>query len=95
MTTTILGYSQTFQFPFDAGDFGGSLSAASLTLKAGGSGTVTLTVASTGGLTGDVTLSCTGMPALYCSFNPESLQLAPGGAQTAGDGHGHDYGVRR
>ena len=82
ITTTILGSSQTFQFPFSVGDFSGSLDKNSITMKPGGSGTVTLTITPAGGLTGNVTLSCGGASQLTCSFNPASVQLAQSGSQT-------------
>jgi hypothetical protein len=58
----ISGYSQTFQSPFNVGDISGNLSAGSITMKPQGSTTVSVTVIPTGGLTGDVSLSCTGPP---------------------------------
>jgi len=82
ITTTILGSSQTFQFPFSVGDFSGSLDKNSITMKPGDSGTVTLTITPAGGLTGNVTLSCGGTSQLTCSFNPASVQLAQSGSQT-------------
>jgi hypothetical protein len=82
ITTTVLGYPQTYQFPFNVGDFSGDLSATSLTLKPGGSSTVSLTVTPSGGLMGNVTFSCSGTSKLSCSFSPGTLQLATGGTQT-------------
>jgi len=57
-------------------DFSLNLSASSLTLTAGGSGTLTVNSAAVGGFNGQVTLSCTPSAGLTCSFSPS--MISPG-----------------
>lgn len=86
ITTTLLGFVQTFQFPFNVVDFSGSSSQSTLSLKPGGSGALAITVTPLGGFTGDVQLSCTSSAVnsalISCSFNPASVQLSSGSAQS-------------
>lgn len=80
---------------------GFALSASSLagTSAAGSSTSTTLTVTPSGGFTGSVSLSCSGLPAgASCNFNPASLSVTGGAlnstltlsttARTAAVGHG-------
>jgi sugar lactone lactonase YvrE len=51
-----------------------SLASNTLTVASGASGTMNLTISPTGGFTGDISLSCTNLPAYSsCSFNPASV----------------------
>jgi hypothetical protein len=62
-----------------------SFNPTSLTITAGQSGTLTLTLTPTGGYAGTVTFSCGSLPAhVSCSFAPQSLTIAAG-ATTATD----------
>ena len=61
-----------------------SASAGSGTVSAGQSATTTLTVTPSGGLTGAVALSCTGLPqGASCAFVPASVTLSGAAATTA------------
>jgi hypothetical protein len=57
--------------------------ATSLTVKAGQSASISLSVAGNAGFTGPITFSCTGLPAYAaCSFSPASLSLSGTAAGT-------------
>jgi hypothetical protein len=82
ITTTTLGFPQTFNFPFNVVDFSGSLNTTSVTMKPGGSASVTVTVTPAGGLTGSVQLSCFTSAPIACSFVPAAAQLGGGSGQS-------------
>ena len=63
------------------GGLTGSLAPASATIAAGGSSNFALTVNSTGGFSGQVTLACNGAPSgVTCTPNPPSVTLAANGS---------------
>jgi len=82
ISTTALGFPQTFQFPFNVVDFSGSLGSNSVSMKPGGTADVTVTVTPAGGITGSVLLSCSTSAPIACSFVPPGVQLAAGGTQS-------------
>jgi hypothetical protein len=62
---------------FAVADFHVTASPVALTISAGGSGTVNVSVVSTTGFNGSVDLSCSGLPATaQCSFAPALVSLA-------------------
>jgi hypothetical protein len=64
---------------FTVADFNVNASPGAITVGAGGSGTVNVSVVTTTGFNGSVDLSCTGLPAtLRCSFSPAIVSLASG-----------------
>jgi hypothetical protein len=66
-----------------AGDYSLSMSNSSLTVAAGASGTLTVTVTPTNGFKQLLGFACSGLPAGgNCSFNPQSLNLASGAVAT-------------
>lgn len=80
-------------------DFSLNLSAQSVTVTAGGSGTLTIGSAAVGGFNSSITLSCAPATGLTCSFNPNNI--TPGGSTASsmltisaaatppGGGYGH------
>jgi hypothetical protein len=63
------------------GGLTGSLAPASATIAAGGSSNFALTVNSTGGFSGQVTLACNGAPSgVTCTPSPASVTLAANGS---------------
>lgn len=67
-----------------APDFTMSSNPGSITLSAGQSGMVTLSIAANAGLSGNVSFACTGLPAeSACSFSPATLAASPGQTSSA------------
>jgi hypothetical protein len=63
--------------PFTVANFHVTVSPAAVTVAAGGSGPVNVSVVTTTGFTGSVDLSCTGLPVTAgCSFAPGAVSLA-------------------
>jgi len=84
-------------------DFSLSLSAPSLTVTPGGSGTVSIASAGVGGFNGQIALSCSAAAGLTCSFSPSTISpgsstasstLTVAAAATApGGGYGGPYAM--
>jgi len=72
-------------------DFGVSASTTSATVAAGQTASYTLSLASEGGFSGAVSLTCTGAPATAtCSLTPSSVTLAAAGATPVTVTRDHD-----
>jgi hypothetical protein len=72
-----------YQRPAPAPDFALAASADALTIKAGGSGSVMLTISPQNGFDSAVSFSCAGLPAgTSCSFSPSSVTPAGGAVTT-------------
>jgi hypothetical protein len=65
-------------------DFSLSLSAQSLSVPRGGSGSLTVSASSSGGFNSPISLSCSGVPAgLNCSFSPATITPGSSAAQAS------------
>ncbi len=70
--------------PLTASDFSLAISPASASTQAGGTATYTITVTPSGGFTGNVSLACSGAPALTnCSITPNPVAITGTNAVTA------------
>jgi hypothetical protein len=75
--------SGTVMITIIAPDFTIAANPQNLTIQAGQSGTVTLTLTPAGGYTGTVNLSCTGLPSeASCTFSPSALTPSGNSAVT-------------
>ncbi len=72
------GSTQTYTFPLSVVSFNGSVSATSLTIERGGSGTLTATLNATAGFVDSVNLQCSGAPQIACTFNPPTPAVTGG-----------------
>jgi hypothetical protein len=78
VTATYGGSPQTYTFPLYIVNFGGSISASSLTLSPGTSGTITATLNGSTGFEDDVSLACSSSSQISCTFAPSSAQVSGG-----------------
>ena len=78
VTTTSAGSTQNYTFPLYFVNFGGSISASSLTLSSGGSGTIAATLNGSTGFEDDVSLACSSSPEISCSFAPSPAHVSGG-----------------
>jgi hypothetical protein len=62
-------------FPFEIASVSGSISPAQLNIKAGATGTATLSLTSSKGFDGSVALSCDAPTAVYCTLSNSSISL--------------------
>jgi hypothetical protein len=84
LTATVTGgqLSRSVAFPFYVADYSGSLSAPTLTMQHGGSGSLSATVNATNGFGGVVSFSCSGSSPVTCSFSPATVQPTATSPQT-------------
>jgi len=70
--------------PLTASDFSLAISPVSASVQAGGTATYTITVTPSGGFTGNISLACSGAPALTnCSITPSTLAVTNANPVTA------------
>lgn len=74
--------SHAVSFPFSIADYSGSISGSSLTIPAGGSGSLNATINATAGFAGTVSFACTGAAQISCVFSPPAVQPTGGSSQS-------------
>jgi hypothetical protein len=85
-TLTVTGsygsISHAVSFPFYIADYAGNLSASTLTIARGHTGSITATISATRGFSDTVSFSCGGAAQLSCQFSPSTVQPTASSTQT-------------
>jgi hypothetical protein len=78
------GIQHTQNVQLTVGGLAGSVAPSSATIAVGSSGNFAVSVNSTGGFTGQVTLGCSGVPSgMACTFNPPQVSVAANGTASS------------